>query len=120
MVLTARLPVARVLFALAVVATAWGSLAPQDDVAFASGLWDKAQHALGYAILAGLLMAGQRIVRPWRAAVTVLALGAALELLQGLTLDRRADPADLIADAVGIGLACGIVAVWQRSTSPRS
>lgn len=110
----ARLTLARIAFAVALAATAWGSLAPQRDVAFASGLWDKAQHALGYALLALLLVASQRAPRPWRAGAVVLAIGAVIEALQALTPDRTADPLDLAADAAGIAVACGIVASWQR------
>lgn len=110
----ARLTLARIAFAVALGVTAWGSLAPQRDVAFTAGLWDKAQHAVGYALLALLLMAAQRVTRPWSAGVTVLALGAVIELLQALTPDRTADAADLLADAVGIALACALVA-WAAS-----
>lgn len=109
----ARLTLARIGFAVAVAVTAWGSLAPARDVAFASGLWDKAQHALGYALLAGLLMAAQRRPRPLVAGVVVLAIGAVLEGLQALTPDRSADVIDLVANAIGIAVACGAVALWR-------
>lgn len=110
----ARLILARISFTLALVATIWGSLAPLSDVEFVSGVWDKAQHALGYGVLALLLIASQRVHRPWRAGLIVLAIGIGLELMQGLTPERSMDALDLLANALGIGLASGIVSLWQR------
>ena len=112
----ARLILARIAFTLALVATIWGSLAPLSDVEFVSGVWDKAQHALGYGALALLLIASQRVHRPWRAGLIVFAIGIALEVTQGLTPDRSADAVDLVANAVGVVLACALVACLRRAS----
>jgi VanZ family protein len=66
-------------------------------------LWDKAQHALGFAGLAllGLLAYPQR---PWQVAVMLLLYGGAIEVAQAATGWRYGEWFDLLADAVGIGV----------------
>lgn len=67
----------------------------------ALNLWDKAQHAFGFAILTFLgLWAYPRRVR--RVLVGLLWLGALIELAQGATGWRHGDWLDLLADAVGV------------------
>lgn len=67
--------------------------------------WDKAQHALAFALLTGwaLLLWPQRA---FRVGLAMLAFGAWIELAQGLTGWRFAEWADWLADAVGV------LAVW--------
>ena len=113
----ARLSLARIAFTLALIATIWGSLAPLSDVEFASGVWDKAQHAFGYGLLTLLLVASQRVHRPWQAGFIVLTIGICIEIAQGLTPDRSMDVRDLLANALGIAVASGIVSLWQRLPS---
>jgi VanZ family protein len=69
--------------------------------------WDKLNHALAFAgpMFAGLAARG----RPSGPAVLalaggLLAWGAALELLQTQLPPRSGDPADWLADAVGVAL----------------
>ncbi|MEZ5442564.1 MAG: VanZ family protein [Lysobacterales bacterium] len=70
---------------------------------------DKWQHLLAYATMA-LYFAqwastwAQRI----RQALSLLALGALLEVLQGLTGYRQMDPLDLLANATGIAIGAGL------------
>lgn len=63
--------------------------------------WDKANHAIAFAVLAVLGFAAY----PARAAgvlAGLLAYGALIELLQGLTAYRSAEALDLLADGVGL------------------
>lgn len=78
----------------------------------AFSLWDKAQHALGFAVLAllgGLAYPG----RLPRLGVSLLLLGAAIELAQDATGWRTGDWLDLTADLVGVfvGLALARLAL---------
>lgn len=106
-----------------------GSLLPGPVVAVVS-TWDKLEHALAYGALtlwlAGILERGRY---PW-AAAAAFALGGAVELAQGtLTATRVAEPQDLLANGLGIGLAlalaygglggwAGRVEAWLGTTPP--
>lgn len=71
-------------------------------------LWDKAQHAFGFAVLAVLgVLAYPR--RPVGWVLGLLALGAGIEVAQSLTGWRYGDMADWVADAAGVvvGLPLG-------------
>ena len=76
--------------------------------------WDKAQHALGFALLA----ITARLAYPaaprnllW---VGLLLQGAAIELAQAASGWRHGDVADWIADAVGVGIGWILLAAAQR------
>lgn len=63
--------------------------------------WDKANHALAFAVLAVLGL----VAYPTRAArvlLGLLAFGAAIEVLQSLTGYRTAEWLDLLADGAGV------------------
>ena len=63
--------------------------------------WDKANHAIAFALLAVLGFAAY----PARTAgvlLGLLAYGALIELLQGLTAYRSAEALDVVADGVGL------------------
>ena len=66
-------------------------------------LWDKAQHAAGFAGLTilGLMAFPQR---PRRLFLSLLLFGAAIEVAQAATGWRQGDVIDLLADAVGIAM----------------
>lgn len=66
-------------------------------------VWDKAQHALGFAWLSliGLLAYSHHRVR---VAACLLLYGGAIELAQAATGWRHGEWADLAADGVGIAL----------------
>ena len=72
-------------------------------------LWDKAQHAGGFAVLTllGLWAYPQRAVTLLAA---MLALGAGIEVAQAATGWRYGDVADWVADAVGVVAA---YTVWR-------
>ena len=69
--------------------------------------WDKAQHALAFAVLT----AGACLLWPRTTVCVVvgmIAYGAALELAQWAVGWRFAEWSDLLADAVGVVVAVGI------------
>jgi peptidoglycan/LPS O-acetylase OafA/YrhL len=78
---------------------------------------DKAHHALAFAVLAVLGWLGRFPSMP-RLALGLIALGAAIELAQGLTFTRTAEWADLLADTVGVMVGMAVVA-WARRRSGR-
>jgi len=66
-----------------------------------SGHGDKIVHLAGYAVL--MFWWAQIVVhRRWRLALAVVLLGAAIELLQGLTPDRDPDVFDALANTLGV------------------
>jgi VanZ family protein len=78
--------------------------------------WDKAQHALVFAVL--MLLGG--IVYPKKLILVLLTLilyGAMIEVLQGFTSWRNGDLLDWYADAVGALLAWAILIFLSKSTS---
>jgi len=69
---------------------------PADDF-----LWDKLNHAIAYAAIAGwwaALLPGRR----WRAAAIALTFGLAVELMQAVLPYRDFELADMAANAVGV------------------
>lgn len=75
--------------------------------------WDKAQHALAFAVLTvGALWLWPSAV--WRVVPGMLAYGAGIELAQWLVGWRSAEWADWAADAVGVALAW----LWMRVCRP--
>ena len=90
------------------------SLMPAKAVVIVFGsVNDKIEHAIAYA---GLMVwfggMFRRASQLW-VGVALVALGGALELLQGLTPTRTPDIADLAADSVGVllGLALSMTAL---------
>jgi VanZ family protein len=88
-------------------------------------VWDKAQHAVGFAVLAvlGVLAYPGRVVR---LAVGLLVLGVLIEVAQSVSGWRYGEVADWVADAVGVAVGAPvgryIDAVrqrWARSASQR-
>ena len=77
-------------------------------------LWDKAQHAGGFAVLTllGLWAYPQRAVTLLAAMLlaAMLALGAGIEVAQSATGWRYGDVLDWVADAVGVAAA---YTVWR-------
>lgn len=73
-------------------------------------IWDKAQHAVGFAVLALL---GQRAHPNNMTSLTIglLCYGAVIELAQSATGWRQGDAQDWLADGLGVlaGLATGVV-----------
>lgn len=110
-----RLPVRlRVgLYAAAVAVLLYLCLAPSQDLPSIS-LWDKSEHAIGWAVLAGsgLLLFPRH---PWRIVGFTVAFGALIEVLQGLpAIHRDSDVRDWIADCVGVAAAYLVFRLMQR------
>lgn len=109
---------AAVLFWLAFLGVALFSLLPASEMP-STGMWDKAEHALAYAVLGGLAaLAGAR--PNWVAALAATAVGALLELGQMMVPGRSASLADLAADALGATIGVLGVMIVARLASMRS
>ncbi len=79
--------------------------APVDDV-----LWDKLNHAIAYAAIAGwwaALLPGRR----WKAAAVALVFGLMMEGVQGLLPYRAFEWADMLANGVGVLLGL-LLSLW--------
>jgi len=98
------------LLAIAVVVV--GSLLPALLLPVVPAGGDKAEHLLGYGLLAAIAVQifGARAVLI-RAAIGLVLLGVALELAQGLlTTTRAMDPWDALANTAGV--AIGMATAW--------
>lgn len=67
--------------------------------------WDKLAHVTAYGTIALLVWCGSGGRAPGATAALVLAIGLLDELHQAGIPGRSADVSDLVADAIGIGLA---------------
>ena len=76
-------------------------------------IWDKAQHASGFAALA-LLGHFAYPRHLWRVCLGLLAYGALIELAQSATGWRQGDGLDLLADGAGIALGTGLLLFIRR------
>ncbi len=90
----------RWLFGLAALTVMVLSLAPLEPDAPSLG-WDKANHMAGFALLALLGCRAYPAQTPL-VLVGLLAYGGLIEVLQSFTGYRRAEWADLLADALGL------------------
>ncbi|HEX2818130.1 MAG TPA: VanZ family protein [Phenylobacterium sp.] len=102
------------LYGLACLILLYLTLAPGKDVPGVGLVWDKAEHAISWAVLtgAGLLLSTRR---RWAIGLFAFAFGAAIEVLQAtLPFGRDGDWRDLAADTVGIGVAYLVWAIWRR------
>lgn len=104
-------------FAAAVAWTFWSGLVPVSSLPRVS-MWDKAAHAVNYALLAVLLWAATRGRRPWLSAFLLVCLGALVEVAQSLTGYRTGDWQDAVANAAGV-LAAGMLLEGARRFSRR-
>ncbi|MFJ6025642.1 VanZ family protein [Brevundimonas sp. NPDC092305] len=88
-------------------------IGPFGGVEAATNIWDKAAHFVAFGLFLwsfGVLF--RRLPRLW-AAILVIALGAAVEIVQGM-VGRDASWGDLLADALGVAVALLLWAVWRR------
>lgn len=75
-------------------------------------IWDKAAHFIAFGlILWSLGVLFRRLPRTW-AALLAIALGAAVEIVQGY-IGRDRSWGDLLADALGVATALLIWVVWR-------
>jgi VanZ family protein len=107
----------RLAFGAALLAVAWTSLLPPEDLPQDVAVSDKAIHALGYACLGALAVLSS--LRWWTAVITVVAFGLLLEMAQGLSGYRSFEWADLVADAGGAALGAGLATVLVRTRRTR-
>lgn len=78
--------------------------------------WDKSNHALAFAALmfSGYFGYVSSRGRLWRLWLALLALGAAIEVMQLYVPNRSGDWQDLVADAVGLLLGCLLALALSR------
>ena len=100
-------------FWVCMLGTAFLSLVPVELLPQAFNWWDKAQHALGFAVLTGLGLLAYPKARGWLPGGLFL-FGAGIELAQAASGWRRGDWLDLLADAVGILV---VLAAWYLARS---
>jgi VanZ family protein len=110
----------RVALGAALIAVAWTSLLPPEDLPHDVAVSDKAVHALAYALLGALaVLSGFR----WLPAIAgVVAFGLLVEVAQGISGYRSFEWADLLADALGAAVGAGVavaVARWRRRAVSR-
>ena len=91
-------------YGLAVAVLLYLTLAPAEDLP-KEHLWDKAEHAIAWIVLAGVGLALWP-ARPRLIAGFAFGLGALIEVLQwAMPFGRDGDVRDLLADSVGITVA---------------
>jgi len=100
-------------FWVCVLGTIFLSLVPVALLPQAFNWWDKAQHALGFAVLTVLGLLAYPKLR-WQLPWGLLLLGAFIELAQAASGWRRGDWLDLLADAVGI---LAVMTAWRLGRS---
>jgi hypothetical protein len=110
-----RLPLALrlALYVIAAGVLLYLCLAPSKDLP-SLNVWDKAEHALSWAVLAGAgLILFPR--HPGRIAGFALAFGILIEVLQGnLPFGRDMDWMDFVADAVGVAASLSLYALVRQ------
>jgi len=96
----------RLLLVLLLSVTTWLAWTPDPPPRLDTG-WDKANHLLAFTALTvtALLGARPRRRRDAACAAALLAYGTLIEAVQAFVPGRSAEPADLLADATGIGCA---------------
>lgn len=101
---TAPVRLLRAVFVLLLAVVIYLSIAPGEATPTAGLFWDKAQHAIAYAVLglAGLAAFGGR----WPILAAILLVSGGLEIAQAfMPYGRQGDLRDLAANAAGLGLA---------------
>ncbi|KQY79240.1 MULTISPECIES: VanZ family protein [unclassified Brevundimonas] len=86
---------------------------PFQNVEAAANLWDKALHFIAFGLILWSIGVLFRRLPRTLAALSALALGGAVELIQGM-VGRDASWGDLLADGLGILTALLMWAVWRR------
>jgi len=106
------------IYALAVTIVLYLCLAPSQDVPGSNLVWDKAEHAITWAVLAG---AGYVLAPRRLRAITIFAIGfgAAIEVAQAtMGFGRDGDWRDLAADTVGVATALGVYLLLHHLIGP--
>jgi VanZ family protein len=111
---------ARIALALALAAITLLALMPAPEVPVTT-FWDKADHVIAFVVLALLAVAAFPQLSPGRQLVpALLGYGASLELIQSLLPTRSGSLLDLAADAVGVALGLGLIALLQPRLAPKA
>ncbi|MFE8070523.1 VanZ family protein [Marinobacteraceae bacterium S3BR75-40.1] len=82
------------------------------DYPIPSSSWDKLNHAMAFAVLAGLLSLAHRALGPLRQGLALLGYGLLIEIWQAFLPLRECDLADLAADGVGLAVGLGVMAMF--------
>ena len=91
------------------------SLLPGERLpAFTASIWDKAQHAGGFAVLTVLGFWAYASAGTLRVLTGLMAFGVAIEFAQAATGWRHGDAWDALADTVGVAAGWCAVRVAQR------
>ena len=110
----------QVLLVLLVLAVAWLALSPAPPPQADTG-WDKANHALAFAVLAAMaeLALWPQPARRRLNVAALLAYGALIEVVQSRLPARSGEWSDLAADAVGIAIGLLLAApLLRRAPAP--
>ena len=112
----------RQVFALACLVVLVLSVLPGEAIPGPLHFWDKAQHALGFVVLAGLAQWARLSAQAWPWVLGLLCFGAAIEGIQSLLPWRFGDVWDGLADAVGVFAVVGVTGVWRvfRAKRPKA
>lgn len=104
----------QLLFACCIIFTSVMAIVPSTQIPDAFNLWDKAQHALAFAVLT---ITGNLAYPKLTKAVYIglIAYGAAIEVFQStLTSTRFGEVSDLLADSVGVAIGFAIYFVVRK------
>jgi VanZ family protein len=92
-------------------------LAPGGTIESERLIWDKAAHFIAFGLILWSLGVLFRRIPRTGAALLAIALGAAVEVIQGF-IGRDPEWGDLLADVLGVATALGVWLVW-RGFRPR-
>lgn len=111
---SAAMQLIRLLFWLSLVGIFTLSVLPSDRLpVMSASVWDKAQHALAFALLTLLAHLGWPESPPLRALGGLLAFGLAIEVAQAVLGWRHGEFADVVADATGLAIGWLVVRVGR-------
>lgn len=88
-------------------------IGPFQNVEAGANVWDKAMHFVAFGLILWSIGVLFRRLPRTLAALSALALGGAVELIQGM-VGRDASWGDLLADGLGILAALLLWAIWRR------
>ena len=107
---------AAVIWAMAV---GFFSLLPSSH-AVTSGLWDKLDHVIAFAVLAGLFRIAWQALAGGQVWLVATVYGGLIELGQMMSPGRYADVMDGLANALGACLGLTLVWLWGKKKQPGS